>query len=164
MPIYQQNCQTDGLCRCCHESFKVFFGYFSNDVKSPVFSPPPPWTPRIHHDFYGWSLFLYFKINNFNYYHNRQIIGLAKIAAFCKDQNLFEHRQKEIREQCLKFWKVPDELRRAPFMDRPQVPSSTYTIFIYVCSGVIKCDTTLVIEAIGVECQMVRQSYFQDGE
>lgn len=41
MPIYQQNCQTDGLCRCCHESFKVFFGYFSNDVKSPVFSPPP---------------------------------------------------------------------------------------------------------------------------
>jgi hypothetical protein len=51
----------------------------------------------------------------------RQIIGLAKIAAFCKDQSLAELRQKEIRNQCLYFWKIPDQVRRAPMMYWPQV-------------------------------------------
>jgi hypothetical protein len=52
---------------------------------------------------------------------HRQIIGLAKIAAFCKDQSLHEFRQREMREQCLKFWKIPDTVRKAPIMDNPQV-------------------------------------------
>jgi hypothetical protein len=53
----------------------------------------------------------------------RQIIGLAKIAAFCKDQTLYETRQKDIREKSLEFWKIPDQVRKAPIMDRPQVKS-----------------------------------------
>ncbi len=36
----------------------------------------------------------------------RQVVGLAKIAAFCKDQNLVEHRQGEIKDKCLHEWKV----------------------------------------------------------
>ncbi len=36
----------------------------------------------------------------------RQIIGLAKIHAFCKDQTLHELRQGEIKSQCLEEWQV----------------------------------------------------------
>ena len=49
-----------------------------------------------------------------------QIVGLTKIAAFCKNQNLHEFRQGEIRAQSLHFWKVPDESRRKPMMEKPQ--------------------------------------------
>jgi hypothetical protein len=46
---------------------------------------------------------------------------LAKIAAFCTDPDLVEFRQQEIKLQCLDLWKVPNEARRAPFFDNPQV-------------------------------------------
>ncbi len=36
----------------------------------------------------------------------RQIVGLAKIAAFCKDRDLVEGRQGKIKELCLKEWQV----------------------------------------------------------
>ena len=48
-----------------------------------------------------------------------QIVGLTKIAAFCKNQNLHEFRQGEIRTQSLHFWNVPDESRRKPMMEKP---------------------------------------------
>lgn len=41
----------------------------------------------------------------------RQIVGLAKIAAYCKDSNMREYRKKELRQQCLEFWNVPDKPR-----------------------------------------------------
>ncbi len=47
----------------------------------------------------------------------RQVVGLAKIAAFAKDHYLREHRQAEIKEQCLDVWRVPNEARRAPQME-----------------------------------------------
>ena len=53
-----------------------------------------------------------------------QIVGLAKIAAFCRDNSLHEHRQSEIRDQCLHFWKVPDEIRRAPKFVPPHVKAN----------------------------------------
>merc|ERR1740128_82100 len=44
----------------------------------------------------------------------RQIINLAKIAAFCKDTTLREDRQSELKKQSLDFWKIPDKARTAP--------------------------------------------------
>jgi len=44
----------------------------------------------------------------------RQMVNLAKIAAFCKDVTLREDRQSELRKQCLDFWKIPDKARTAP--------------------------------------------------
>ncbi|XP_058807996.1 cap-specific mRNA (nucleoside-2'-O-)-methyltransferase 1 isoform X2 [Phymastichus coffea] len=44
----------------------------------------------------------------------RQIIGLKKIAAYTEDKTLQEIRQKEMREECLKYWKIPDEARKIP--------------------------------------------------
>ena len=38
----------------------------------------------------------------------------GKIAAFCKDQTLRELRQAELKDQCLHFWQVPNEVRKAP--------------------------------------------------
>lgn len=35
-----------------------------------------------------------------------------KIAAFCRDHNLQEPRQSEIRRACLGYWKVPDTARK----------------------------------------------------
>ncbi|KAI0211494.1 Cap-specific mRNA (nucleoside-2'-O-)-methyltransferase 1 [Lamellibrachia satsuma] len=43
-----------------------------------------------------------------------QVIGLSKIQAFCKNNNLHDPRQAEMREECLKLWKIPDEVRTAP--------------------------------------------------
>jgi hypothetical protein len=34
---------------------------------------------------------------------------------------LYEDRQKEIRDQCLYNWKIPNEVRRAPPMEEPHV-------------------------------------------
>ena len=44
----------------------------------------------------------------------RQMVNLAKIAAYCKDVTLREDRQSELRKQCLDFWKIPDKARTAP--------------------------------------------------
>ena len=51
----------------------------------------------------------------------RQIVSLIKIRAFHQDQNLFETRQRQIRDQCLKIWNVPDQVRKAPGFEDPQV-------------------------------------------
>ncbi|KAI8436864.1 hypothetical protein MSG28_010316 [Choristoneura fumiferana] len=41
----------------------------------------------------------------------KQIKNLLKIAEFSKDKNLKESTQAEIREHCLKLWKIPDKVR-----------------------------------------------------
>lgn len=43
-----------------------------------------------------------------------QIIGLLKIAAFCKDPTLVETRQSDLKKNCLKLWDLPDAMRKAP--------------------------------------------------
>lgn len=43
-----------------------------------------------------------------------QIAGLLKIAAFCKDPTLKDARQHQIRCDCLRIWKLPDNMRMAP--------------------------------------------------
>ena len=48
-----------------------------------------------------------------------QIVSLVKIRAFYQDANLFEPRQKEICDQCLDLWKVPNKVRRASAMEDP---------------------------------------------
>jgi cap1 methyltransferase len=44
----------------------------------------------------------------------RQIIGLKKIAAYAENKNLFETKQKIMREQCLKYWGLPNQARTLP--------------------------------------------------
>ena len=51
----------------------------------------------------------------------RQIVSLVKIRAFHQDSNLLETRQRQIRDECLKSWNVPDNVRRAPGSEDPQV-------------------------------------------
>ena len=41
----------------------------------------------------------------------RQVVNLAKIAAFCKDTTLREDRQSELKKQSLEFWNIPDKAR-----------------------------------------------------
>lgn len=41
-------------------------------------------------------------------------MNLVKIAAFCKDTNLVESQQAELKRQCLSYWEVPDRARTAP--------------------------------------------------
>jgi len=61
----------------------------------------------------------YIKESN-NSLGERQIIGLAKIAAFCKNEELLEVRQVDIKRECLEFWKVPDEARKKPIIETPR--------------------------------------------
>ncbi|XP_069684844.1 cap-specific mRNA (nucleoside-2'-O-)-methyltransferase 1 [Periplaneta americana] len=44
----------------------------------------------------------------------RQVVNLVKIAAFCRDTNLTEPQQAEMKRQCLSYWEIPDKLRTAP--------------------------------------------------
>lgn len=53
-------------------------------------------------------------IESNNLLGKRQVVNLAKIAAFCKDVDLREDRQSELKKQCLEFWNVPDKARTAP--------------------------------------------------
>ena len=50
-----------------------------------------------------------------------QVMGLAKIVHFARDATLHEIRQKEIKDECLRYWKVPNETRKAPPHEKPQV-------------------------------------------
>ena len=49
-----------------------------------------------------------------------QAVGLTKIAAFCRNETLYEYRQAELRVQCLDFWRVPDEARKKPVLENPR--------------------------------------------
>jgi hypothetical protein len=49
-----------------------------------------------------------------------QVIGLSKIAAFCRNDELYEKRQAEVRKASLEFWAVPDEARRKPVFESPR--------------------------------------------
>ena len=48
-----------------------------------------------------------------------QIMGLAKIVTFARDPSLKELRQSEIRDQCLDYWKVPNQTRKAHMNETP---------------------------------------------
>lgn len=52
--------------------------------------------------------------------HN-QTVALMKIAAFCKDDTLIEPRQTEFKQDCLKIWGLPNQMRKAP----PKLPTET---------------------------------------
>uniref|UniRef100_A0A182PVZ1 Cap-specific mRNA (nucleoside-2'-O-)-methyltransferase 1 n=1 Tax=Anopheles epiroticus TaxID=199890 RepID=A0A182PVZ1_9DIPT len=41
-----------------------------------------------------------------------QIAALLKIAAYCKNRDLVELRQMEVKQKCLALWKLPDGIRK----------------------------------------------------
>ncbi|XP_049768155.1 cap-specific mRNA (nucleoside-2'-O-)-methyltransferase 1 [Schistocerca cancellata] len=51
----------------------------------------------------------------------RQVVNLVKIAAFCRDTNLTESRQSDIRRECLRYWDIPDKSRTAPPFVSPSI-------------------------------------------
>uniref|UniRef100_A0A034WHJ6 Cap-specific mRNA (nucleoside-2'-O-)-methyltransferase 1 n=1 Tax=Bactrocera dorsalis TaxID=27457 RepID=A0A034WHJ6_BACDO len=58
--------------------------------------------------------FLDYIVKSNNDIGQNQIIGLKKIAAYCRNTQLKEIRQSEIRKRCLELWGLPDKLRQAP--------------------------------------------------
>ncbi|KAG7199158.1 hypothetical protein KM043_018046 [Ampulex compressa] len=50
----------------------------------------------------------------------KQIIGLLKIAAFCQNTTLIEAKQADMRKQCLEYWELEDQSRKAPEYLKPQ--------------------------------------------
>ncbi len=61
--------------------------------------------------------FLEYMVKSNNTLGERQILGLTKIAAFCKDETLLETRQPQMKKECLEYWNVPNEARKAPDSD-----------------------------------------------
>ena len=52
----------------------------------------------------------------------RQIINLTKIRTFYRDTSLREDRQRELRQQCLASWQIPDRARTSrPPAQRPEL-------------------------------------------
>ncbi|CAH1792799.1 unnamed protein product [Owenia fusiformis] len=49
----------------------------------------------------------------------KQSIALGKIQAFAQNNDLYEERQAEIREETLKLWKIPDEARTSKTKPEP---------------------------------------------
>ncbi|XP_076643921.1 cap methyltransferase 1 [Halictus rubicundus] len=64
--------------------------------------------------------FLQYLRESNNYLGKKQITGLQKIAAFCEDTTLIEPKQALLREECLKFWDIPDKSRTMPKRMKPQ--------------------------------------------
>ncbi|ERL89285.1 hypothetical protein D910_06658 [Dendroctonus ponderosae] len=46
---------------------------------------------------------------------NQQIVALKKLAAFCRNPNLIEARQDDLRSQSLEYWKLPNQNRKRIF-------------------------------------------------
>ncbi|KAK3860428.1 hypothetical protein Pcinc_033526 [Petrolisthes cinctipes] len=63
--------------------------------------------------------FYQYMCNSNNELGYRQIIGLRKIQTFCRDTQLVESRQSELRLQSLAHWKLPDQSRVAPQRSQP---------------------------------------------
>ena len=68
--------------------------------------------------------FTEYMVESNNTLGERQVVALSKIAAFCKDPTLREFRQEEIKNQCLQFWQIPNEARKAPKHEPPTVLTS----------------------------------------
>lgn len=64
-----------------------------------------------------------------------QVVGLLKLAAFCRNPSLSEPRQEELRVECLKHWRVPD---------RPKVPLPRFTTDDLLMLAVHKPDFMFV--------------------
>uniref|UniRef100_A0A336LYZ0 Cap-specific mRNA (nucleoside-2'-O-)-methyltransferase 1 n=1 Tax=Culicoides sonorensis TaxID=179676 RepID=A0A336LYZ0_CULSO len=52
----------------------------------------------------------------------RQVDALLKIAAFCKNIDLIDERQVEVKKKCLDLWRLEDKMRKAP----PKVSNDYY--------------------------------------
>lgn len=53
-----------------------------------------------------------------NCFGENQIKHLLKLITFCKNSNLIDPRQEELRRNCLKFWNIPDKTRIAlPYLN-----------------------------------------------
>uniref|UniRef100_A0A2M4CSM1 Cap-specific mRNA (nucleoside-2'-O-)-methyltransferase 1 n=1 Tax=Anopheles darlingi TaxID=43151 RepID=A0A2M4CSM1_ANODA len=52
--------------------------------------------------------------NSNNSYGRMQAIALQKVAAYCGNRDLTEHRQREVKKQCLALWNLPDATRNIP--------------------------------------------------
>uniref|UniRef100_A0A069DZH7 Cap-specific mRNA (nucleoside-2'-O-)-methyltransferase 1 n=1 Tax=Panstrongylus megistus TaxID=65343 RepID=A0A069DZH7_9HEMI len=57
--------------------------------------------------------FCNYLVDSNNRLGERQVVNLMKITAFCRDQNLVEDRQAEMRKNCLALWDIPDKPRLA---------------------------------------------------
>ena len=64
--------------------------------------------------------FVQYLTESTNLIGDNQVIGLSKIAAFCRNDQLYETRQAEVRRSSLEFWAVPDEARRKPVFESPR--------------------------------------------
>ncbi|XP_004536753.1 cap-specific mRNA (nucleoside-2'-O-)-methyltransferase 1 isoform X1 [Ceratitis capitata] len=64
--------------------------------------------------------FLDYIVNSNNEIGQNQIVGLKKIAAYCRNTQLKETKQSEIRKRCLELWGLPDKLRQAPESKTPE--------------------------------------------
>ncbi|XP_053950951.1 cap-specific mRNA (nucleoside-2'-O-)-methyltransferase 1 [Anastrepha ludens] len=58
--------------------------------------------------------FLDYIVKSNNEIGQNQIVGLRKIAVYCRNIQLRETKQSEIRKRCLELWGLPDKLRQAP--------------------------------------------------
>ncbi|XP_046663611.1 cap-specific mRNA (nucleoside-2'-O-)-methyltransferase 1 isoform X1 [Homalodisca vitripennis] len=58
------------------------------------------------------EVFYNYIVESNNVLGERQVVNLVKVAAFCRDMNLLETKQAEIRRLCLTYWNIPDVARR----------------------------------------------------
>lgn len=63
--------------------------------------------------------FFKYLVDSNNRIARNQINGLRKIAAYCQDLTLMEDKQDDVRTQCLRAWKVPNDIRKvSPIINR----------------------------------------------
>lgn len=61
----------------------------------------------------GDVIFKSYIVKSNNLIGSKQIIALKKLAQFCRNPQLIDLRQNELRIQCLKYWKIPDEKKKS---------------------------------------------------
>lgn len=65
------------------------------------------------------QLFFNYIVNSNNILGEKQVIHLAKIQAFTRNNELHDTRQSDFRKECLAEWKIPDKPRSAPTRMEP---------------------------------------------
>lgn len=58
--------------------------------------------------------FFDYVVSSNNKIGKQQIIALQKVITYCRDTSLEEFRQGDLRKNCLEYWNVPQDARKAP--------------------------------------------------
>ncbi|KAF6208213.1 hypothetical protein GE061_016665 [Apolygus lucorum] len=100
----------------------------------------------------GDEQFYNYLVRSNNSLGERQVVNLIKISAFCRDHQLREDRQSDMRRLCLKSWDVPDRPRASDRSPPEEVMRRILThereVLTLKPNKLVPCDLSKIFKSV----------------